>query len=336
MRAFAYLLLVLSSTAVAGKVAPVGAPEATPLRGHVLVWHDAKLFAAPDESARSIQLATFEASRAARVGHVVPMRVVSSAKGGFVEVELAGDEDCTWSRTVVPDDLARVRLFVRRADLAPVLVKPFAKSFDDGTSIELAAGTPVVPTEAGTAIASLHGDELEVDVPAASIGYAYTPGKLKANLSGGQTVAIAAAAKGMLGDRTLSLTAWKGAPVERRGAKTIVALEGRCTLAHVSIATNALTETDDESTFEIGGGGGGTVMGLRDEYYLPKLTPLAIGTHTVAVAAKPIYLHAAPSTTTACIQRAIRIDSALDIQRTEDKLRLCAPATKVKRELSRS
>jgi hypothetical protein len=325
MRALACLALLVTPAAAA-KLAPEGAPAAAALRGHVLVWHDAKLFAAPDDNARSLALATFEVARTERVGHAVPMRVVST-KGAFVEVELAGDQDCTWSRTVVADDLARVRLFVRRADLAPVLVKPFRQTFDDGSSIELAAGTPVLPTDQATAIVSLHGDEVEVDVPAASIGYAYTPAPLKASFTGGKTVKIAAATKATLGPRSLALSAWNGSPVERKGAKTIVALEGRCTLAHVVVPSTALADTDDESTFDLDGAGG-TVMGVRDEYYLPKLTALALGTHQVAVAAKSIYLHAAPTGATACILRTVKIESALALTSTDEKLRLCAPATR--------
>ena len=134
-------LLLFSSSAFAGsKLDPVGAAEEKPLKGNVLVWHDATLLSEPSETARTLQLATFDVPRKDRVGHVVAMKVVAG-KGAFVEVELAGDEDCTWSRVVVPDDLARVRMFVRRTDIAPALVKPFTKTFADGTQITLAVGT---------------------------------------------------------------------------------------------------------------------------------------------------------------------------------------------------
>ena len=327
-------LSLASTTALAGsKIEPSGAAEATRLKGHVLVWQDAPLFAEPDETARSLKLATFEGSRKDRVGHVIALEVVS-AKGAFVEVELTGDEDCTWSRVVVPDDIARVRMFVRRSDLAPVLVKPFTKTFADGSSITLAAGTPVVPTDATTHVVSLRGDEVELEIPAAQIGHAYTPAKSSNAMIAGQTLAIAARTKATLGERALVLTGWKGAPVEKRGDTTLVAIEDRCIAAHLAVPTKALADVD-ESTIELSGGGG-AVMDLRDEFFLPRLTPLMIGTRVVAVAARPIYLHAEPTGKNACIQRLIKLESALEVNRTDERLRVCAPATKVARETMRS
>ncbi len=335
MRSLVFSLLLLSTSAVAGtKTDPAGAGETEALRGTVLVWHDAKLYAEPNETARTLQLATFEAARTERVGHVMALQVVS-AKGPFVEVELAGDEDCTNSRVVVADDIARVRMFVRRADIAPVLVKPFAKTFPDGTSISLAAGTPVVATDAGTFVVSLRGAELELDVPAASVGHAYTPAKAGNAVMSGQTLAIAAATKATLGGRSLALTAWKAAPVEKRGDSAVVALEDRCVTAHVVVPAKSLGEVD-ESTLDLDEGGGSASMTLRDEYFLPRLTQLAIGERTVAVAAKPIYLHAAPMGKHACIQRPIKLESTLEVTRTDEKLRVCALATQVASETIRS
>src|SRR5688572_19600350 len=123
MRLLAYSLLLISSAAVAGtKLDPPVAPETGTLRGNVLVWHDAPLYAEASDTAHTLQLATFEGARKDHAGHVVALKVIAN-KGAFVEVELTGQRDCTWSRVVVPDDLARVRLYVRRADLAPVLAK---------------------------------------------------------------------------------------------------------------------------------------------------------------------------------------------------------------------
>ena len=329
------LLLVSAHAFAASKIDPAGAAEAQILRGNVLVWHDATLFAEPSETARTLQLATFDAARKHRVGHVVPMKVIAG-KGPFIEVELAGDEDCTWSRVVVPDDLARVRMFVRRTDLAPVLVKSFTKTFEDGTSISLDVGTPLVATDANTYVVSLHGDELEVDVPATSVGHAYVPKKSAGVIAAGQTLEIAAATKATLGGRALSLTAWKGGPIEKRADHAVVAIEERCVTAHVIVPSKALADVDD-STLDVGtSSGGSSIMNLRGECYLPRLTPLSIGERQVAVAAKPIYLHAEPTGKHACIHRAIRIESALEIKRTDEKLRICAPAANVAREVTRS
>ncbi|HEY5947653.1 MAG TPA: hypothetical protein VIV40_19250 [Kofleriaceae bacterium] len=336
MRWLAYSLLLISSQAFAGtKLDPSGAPDHATLKGSVLVWHDATLYSEASETAHTIQLATFDGARKDHVGHVVALKVVAG-KGAFVEVELGGREDCTWSKVVVPDDLARVRMFVRRADLAPVLTKPFAKTFADGTSIALAVGTPVVATDAGTYVVSMRGDELEVDVPAASVGFAYATAKTRGAISAGQTLSIAPATRATIGERSMALTAAQGAPIEKRGDSTLIALDGNCVSAHVVVATKSLVDADESTGDLSASSDGNDVVSLRDECFLPRLTPLSIGTHQVAVAAKPIYLHSEPMGKTACIQRAIRIESALDVKRTDDKLRVCAPATKVVSERLRS
>lgn len=335
MRCLAYSLLLLATPAFAGKVDPTGPADNAPIKGSVLVWHDAQLLTEPSETAHAMALATFDVPRKDRVGHVVAMKVVS-AKGAFIEVELTGDEDCAWSHVVVPDDLARVRMFVRRADLAPVLVKPFTKTFPDGTSISLGAGTPLVATDTGAYVVSMHGDEIEVDVPAAQVGHAYTPARSGSAMVAGQTIAIAAATKAKLGDRGVTLTAWKGAPVEKRGEQAIVAIEDRCVSAHLTVAAKSLTDVDESSIDVDGSSSGGATMSLRDECFLPKGSLLSVGTKQVAVAAKPIYLHAEPMGKNACIQRQIRIEGDLEVKRTDDRLRVCAPATQVAREAMRS
>jgi hypothetical protein len=336
MRLLACSLLVVSSSAYASTIDPPAPRDGATLKGRVLVWHDATLYAEPSDQARSLQLATLDGPRKDRVGHVVALRVVST-KGAFVEVELAGDEDCTASRVVVPDDLARVRMFVRRADVAPVLVKPFARAFDDGTAIRAEVGTPLVPTEDGAFVLSLRGTPLAVDVPADSVGHAYAPRKSAVLLGGGHTVAIAARTTATLGGRSITLGAWTGAPIERREATAVVSLEHRCVAAQVIVASKALAAVD-ESVIEVesDGGSSSSLLNFRDDHLLPRLTPLSIGTRQVAVAAKHIYLHAAPNGKQACIQRALRIESStLPVHRTDDRLRLCAPASRVAREVTR-
>jgi hypothetical protein len=227
----------------------VAAADAENLKGNVLVWHDATLFSEPSETARGLHLATFDVPRIDRVGHVVAMKVVST-KGAFVEVELTGAEDCTWSRVVVPDDIARLRMFVKKTDIAPVLVKPYAKTFPDGTSISLAAGTPVIATDANTFVVSMQGDEIEVDVPAASVGHAYMNGKTAAGMTMGQTIVVAPATLAKLGERIVSLTNWKGAPGDRKGTNAIVAIEDRCNVAKLAVPAASLSDLDESMTLK--------------------------------------------------------------------------------------
>jgi hypothetical protein len=335
MRCLAYSLLLISSHALAGtKIDPPSAPETETLRGNVLVWHDAKLYTEPADDARTLQLATFDAARKDRVGHVAALKVIAS-KGAFVEVELTGQQDCALSRIVVPDDITRVRMFVRRADLAPAITKPFTKSFADGTSISIAPGTPVVATDAGTYVVSVRGDELEVDVPATSVGFAYASPKSHSSTMAGQTLEIALATSATLGERSLTLNSRHGAPIARTGDSTLVAIDGGCISARVIVPSKALQDAEESTTDLAESDGSNVVVSLRDEHFLPKLTPLTIGARQIAIAAKPIYLAAEPMGKQACIQRAIRIETALEIKRTDEKLRVCAPATKVLRERSR-
>jgi hypothetical protein len=103
------------------------------------------------------------------------------------------------------------------------------------------------------------------------------------------------------------------------------------------VASKALLALDEDAVeVESNGSSNGSVMNLRDDAFLPRLTPLSIGERQVAVAAKPIFLHAEPTGKHACIQRAIKIESELDVQRTDAKLRVCAPAKTVSREVRRA
>src|SRR5262245_40800226 len=105
-------------------VDPPVAPANAKLAGSVLVWIDAPFYLAPRADAPSLQFAQLDA-RKDRVGHAVPMRVVA-ARGAFVEVETPVLDDlhntvtdCAWHAIAPANDLGRLRLFVRRSDLAP-------------------------------------------------------------------------------------------------------------------------------------------------------------------------------------------------------------------------
>src|SRR6188508_192448 len=107
-----------------------------PLKGNVLVWADAKWYVDADDKSPSIRLGELK-GRA--VGRVVPAKVFGT-KGDFVEVELVAD-GCAWTR--VTSELAAVRLFVKRADLANLLFKPFSATYKNGSRLVLAVGLPI-------------------------------------------------------------------------------------------------------------------------------------------------------------------------------------------------
>ncbi len=324
MRSLAFAILLVSGTAAAD---------------HALLWHDAALYTAPSEDASAIHVATIDGPRAERVGHVVPVHVVAT-RGDFVEVELAGDGGCTWTKLASNDDVGKLHLFVRKADLAPVLAKPFDKTFADGTRIALRPGVPVVPTTEGRYAVAVRGRTLEVELPAASVGMTYAPDKAKPEAMTVHDVALADTAKPALGGQPAPLAGLRTVTVEKRGDTALATIEERCASLTVSVASKALRTVDDDDD-EVAEGSGFGVLDLRESDYIPALTPLASPDgHQVAYAAKPIYLPSAPHGKNACFDRRLRLEPTLGgapaPTATDEHLRLCAPASKVAHERLRT
>src|SRR5262245_60763165 len=209
MRHLAVVVALLSATPVLADTVAAPGAETESLRGNVLVWHDAALYTAPADSASTVHVATLAGRKA---GYVVPMHVVA-ARGAFTEVEFADDEGCTWSRLATSDDIAKLHLFVKRADLAPVLVKPFEKTFPDGTRIALRPGTPLAAAASGSYAVSLLGHELEAEVPAASVAHSYAPASTRSLTVTDQEYLLAPGTKALLGERPLALDGVRGSTV---------------------------------------------------------------------------------------------------------------------------
>jgi hypothetical protein len=157
------VVAVLSSSAIARTGGAI--------KGDVLVWDDATLYVEPADDAPSMQLVTFDRAATVKlVGHVVPMRVVGH-HGDFLEVEAIADGQCVGS-TLEADGVTHLRVFVKEDALAPVLTKPWRKTFDDDSRVVLGAGEPVVAL-AGGVVFRVDDVGLHADVPAASVGRAY-------------------------------------------------------------------------------------------------------------------------------------------------------------------
>lgn len=134
-------------------------PSDTTRGGHALLWYDAELFAAPEPTAlRSRRLEPAE--RYVTMTNRFPVAVVQEI-GDFVEVRSLGDieqsthcgfEGAAGGYAAISGrprgptfggyDL---RMFVRRQDMVPVLGSQYADSNEDGSSVLLAAGTPIEP-----------------------------------------------------------------------------------------------------------------------------------------------------------------------------------------------
>ena len=156
---------------VAGLLSSSVIARAGELTGDVLVWDDATFYVEADD-ATHLTLMQFDRSKPEKlVGHVVPMKVVGH-HGDFLEVEAIADGQCVGS-TLEAQDVAQLRLFVKEDALAPVLVTPWTKQFDDGSRVALGAGEPVVPQDGGGVEFRIDDVVVDADVPAASIGRAY-------------------------------------------------------------------------------------------------------------------------------------------------------------------
>ena len=319
------------------RVEPPGAGETETLHGNVLVWADAALYTEPSDTAMVIHAASLHGARKDNAGQVVPMHVVSCTKDGYVEVEPVDEVDCAWSQLETADDLTRVRLFVKRTDIAPVVVDHFTKTFDNGTRVALRPGVPVVPTASGAYQLGVHGaGEIVIELPATSVGHAYTPDKTKALATADHEYELTPKTQVTLGDRTMVIGAHASA-IEKHGDTTLFSIQTRCVALDVNAPSRAVHAIDeDETTIESGSGLG--VLDLRDRDYIPAGTPLSTPSgHAIAVAAKPIYLLAAPRGKTACVDRRVRVSGdALEPQDGDDKLRVCAPAGRVLHERVRS
>jgi hypothetical protein len=147
--------------------------DAPDLRGDALAWEDAVFHLEPWEGGLSIRLSTFGRGRGEEVGRAIPVRIVGSTMRSFVEVELPAVSGCAIRRLELDPRVEALRLFVKRDDLAPVLVKPYSATYSDGTSVRIAAGVPVMPTASGLYTVSVRGDKLRLPIPHAHVGYLY-------------------------------------------------------------------------------------------------------------------------------------------------------------------
>lgn len=327
MRSLAYSLLLLGSSAIAQ-------PSEEALRGNVLVWHDAALYVDANDTANTVHVAAL-ASRA--VGHVMPMHVVGT-KGDFVEVDLVDDGGCTWTKLATNDDLAKLHLFVKRADLAPVLAKPFEQTFADGTKLALRPGVAVLPVDAGYAF-SLRGHEVVAAIPAASVAHSFTPEHVKARAVGAHEYEVG---KASLDDHMYSFEGMRATAVEAHGDSAFVTFDERCVAMTVAAPTKSV-KTDDDDPEALGGSSGLGVLEMRDSAFIPALTQLQTPSgHVLAVAAKPMYLMSEPHGKCACVDRRVRLEAVvpsapeIDNADVEDRLRVCAPIGKVAHEKYRS
>lgn len=320
--------------------APAFADNEPALKGNVLVWNDAAFYTDASDDAQVVHAASLERRD---VGNVIAMKVIA-AKNGFVEVEPATDLDCTWARMQTSDDLAQLHLYVKRGDLAPVLATGFDKTYGDGSRIALKAGTPLARIDGKYAIGVRGHDGIAIELPEKSVGWSYVPekpGKAGPTVLAGE-FELAPNTRVNLADAQLVIDG-HGVGAEPRGAQTVFSIKSKCAVLDVvapAKSVRTVENDDDEQAMELSSGL--AVMDLRNEDFIPQGTVLStVGGRVFAAAAKPIYLSALPHPgKAACVDRKIKIGvfegEALDPKDGDNKLKVCAPATRVMHEKLRS
>jgi hypothetical protein len=330
MRAWIVIALLSSSA-----IARAGAP----LKGDVLVWDNATLYAEPADGAAKIQLAKLDPSSfPAIVGRAFPMHVIGR-DDDFIEVEPVTDGQCT-GETLVADEVAHLHVFVKEDALAPVLVKAWRASFDDGSRLVLGVGEPVAPLDDGGVDISLDGVAIHADVPATSIGRAYQAITPKSLLPDHPRFELGIGMAGGIAGGTytvptmLFLHAASAVEHPQKGA-TLFPIQMRCGVATVVVPDEAIApyKALDLPTMGMGRGYG------ADSYLIPKGTPLSTPAgRRAAVADDDIVIKPpAAGATTACFDAPVSVSQPIDAPTTHEepiehnKIELCAPVASLKR-----
>jgi hypothetical protein len=271
---------------------PEVAPPTEPLSGFAAVWADATFYVDPSAEAPHFALATFEsAPRRERLGYTVPVKI-RGVVGDFVEVTTPPEEKlpppyipgpdphCGWLHVNGPRDVSEPSVFVRRSDLAPVLAAPYEASFEDGTSIKLLPGTPVLRTREGTVAASWTVSVPVKGAPALRYSYGSVPPPAKA---GGDLTHVLERLDGFtLGGEPFSIgrpffppVASAVAPDKRTPDRVLFPIGSRCASLQVSVPKSALAPYRAP---HLGGSVGGLAFGTggsgADYWVLPVGTPL--------------------------------------------------------------
>jgi hypothetical protein len=215
--------------------------DAADLRGDAMIWEDAVIYFEPWETGTHVRFTTIN-RRHPEVGRAMPVRILDSTMKNYVEIAPAGHTDCSWRRLDVDSRLDGLRMFVRRVDLAPVLVKPYAMQWSDGTKLKLAIGMPVTATTTGDYLVALRNDKIRVAIPHASVGYVYKATKVvDPEISKEKVARIDSRTSVKIGDDSFSIRSnWYGPMPEKKTDVALIKLATRCAEFVVSAPANSL------------------------------------------------------------------------------------------------
>ena len=303
--------------------------DAADLRGDAMIWEDATIYLEPYESSATVRFNVF-GRRRDEVGRAMPVRIVDSSLKNFVEISAPGRGDCSWRRLDVDARLEGLRMFVRREDLAPVLIKPYAMQWSDGTKLKLAIGMPVTPTTTGDYLVTLRNDKVRVAIPHASVGYIYKATKIVDPEVPKEKVAlITRNANVKLGDDSFQVRSnWFGSVPDKKTDVALIKLTARCIDMVVQVPVSTLRVMEMPRPYVSTPSPIAPVSGWRIPIGTPLVTPTG---REVAVAAKEIAVQMpAPAPEQVCFEvrfAMVREDESYGTQaRTA---RLCASGAAV-------
>jgi hypothetical protein len=327
--AIALVLLVRLSAARADHEVDVPGLDAPDLRGDALVWEDATFYLEPWEGGATVRFATGGRSRHEEVGRTVPVRIVSSTRT-FVEIEASPVVGCANRRLEIDPRIEGLRLFVKRDDLAPVLQRPFAASYGDGTGVRIAAGAPVWPTPSGLYAVSARGDKLRLAIPHAAVGYLFTNVKVpEPERPTGSLIRIDRMTAVKLGGDLFEIRSPWLAPRPARPADThLIRLAARCIELTVSVSGTLRSDMSRPPyrPYEPG------IPIVKRPQHLLRGTPLTTVTgREVAVAADEIQVDAPAGDAGACFDARLTMSRIPDPPQsaTHRMIKLCADAAHV-------
>ncbi len=327
MRAL-WIVLLLTSAVHAEDELDIPGLDAADLRGDAMIWEDAAIYLEPYESSAVVRFNAF-GRRRDEVGRAMPVRIIDSSLKSFVEIAAPGRGDCSWRRLDVDPRLEGLRMFVRREDLAPVLIKPYAMQWSDGTKLKLAIGMPVTPTTTGDYLVTLRNDKIRVAIPHASVGYIYKATKIADPETPKEKVAlITRNANIKLGDDSFQVrSTWFGTVPDKKTDVALIKLTARCIDMVVQAPVNTLRVMEMPRPYVSVPSPTPPVTGWRIPIGTPLVTPTG---REVAVAAKEIAVQMPVSAEQVCFDARfamVREDESYGNQQRTAKL--CASGSAV-------
>ncbi len=332
------LVLAANTAAADSTIDPKPIDPTAKLTGDtVLVWNDATFYLEADANGPKLVLGVLDKPRKDQVGYTLPLHVLGTS-GDFVEVEPIAGTDCGWTTLSVPPDLTKLRVFVKRTDLAPVVTKPFVKAYKDGTTLDIKPGLAVVPLATGAYRVSFETFEIDAPIPATSVGYAYSGFNTKRTTTKSGDFYVDDKTTVTLGDRTFELPRMiKVATVDKRKTTTFLPVTVTCAKARLSVANADVQSGEFGQGFGIGGGGSGRGQ-YGERWVLPKGTAVfAPGLkRQVAVTAREVEVTKPDGKHEACFVRDWELAQPYPTEapwtktpQPRPKLMVCAPASSV-------